>query len=52
MYAKNPQAMSMATIPYIFSLLVTGLISPYPTVVIVVKEKYTQVIYFSYKVKS
>ena len=38
-YAKTPQENSVLIIMNIFSRLVTGDISPYPTVHIVIKEK-------------
>ena len=45
-YAKTPQAMSYAINMKTFSLSVWGVISPYPTVAIVTKDQYRDVIYY------
>ena len=37
-YAKNPQAISIVQIPYTRSGIIAGVMSPYPTVAIVVNE--------------
>ena len=51
-FAKTPQAISMENIPYSHSFQVYGLISPYPTVAIVVKDQYKEVKYFTPNVSS
>ena len=43
--AKTPHAKIVFMIQKAFSIFVLGLISPYPTVVIVTKEKYKEFIY-------
>lgn len=51
-YANTPHATSMLIIPYIFSFTVLGEISPYPTVVMVTKAQYRDVIYLCSKGRS
>ena len=46
-YAKTPQARIIANMAYIYSDRVIGEISPYPTVVIVVKAQYKLATYLS-----
>jgi len=51
-FANTPQAISMENIPYSLSFQVYGLMSPYPTVAIVVKDQYREVKYFTPRVSS
>ncbi len=46
-YAKTPHAINIEKMENIFSFMVYGTTSPYPTVVIVVKAQYKLITYLS-----
>lgn len=46
-YAKRPHAINVINITKIFSYTLTGHISPYPIVIIVIVEKYIEFIYLA-----
>ena len=52
MYANYPLDNTVIKITYIFSGIVLGVISPYPTVIIVINAKYMLFTYYIYEFDS